>query len=116
MDLPEKNLALMLYDAGNLRLEERIIPELKNNQIRIKVVADSSCHSTHKFYNAGKSHPRGKFLPSVVGHELAGIVVEVGHDYRDHFNIGDKVTVQPPIIWMNEEKPLGYCYPEIWVV
>lgn len=113
MDLPTQNLALMLYDKNDLRLETRIMPGLKENQIRIKIIADSSCHSTYKFLNQGKSHPRGRFLPSVVGHELSGEVVEVGRDYNNHFTIGDKVTVQPPIMWMGEEKPLGYCYPEM---
>ena len=32
---------------------------------------------------------------SIMGHELAGEVVEVGRDVRDRWKVGDRVTAQP---------------------
>ncbi|MBU1027258.1 MAG: zinc-binding dehydrogenase [Candidatus Margulisbacteria bacterium] len=69
--------AAILYEQNKpLKIEELIIPELKEGQVLVKLVASGLCHSQLNEIK-GRKGP-DKYLPHTLGHEGAGIVEEVG--------------------------------------
>jgi D-arabinose 1-dehydrogenase-like Zn-dependent alcohol dehydrogenase len=74
---------------GNFELEERDLPEPAAGEIRIKVEACGICHSD-VFVKSG-AFP-GIELPRIPGHEVAGVVDEVGENVTG-FAAGDRVGV-----------------------
>jgi len=93
-----KTKAVRMYGANDLRLEEFELPELKDDEILMKVICDSVCMSTYKSSKKGAEH----YLvnddigtnPSIVGHEFSGQLVEVGARWADKYKVGDSYTVQ----------------------
>lgn len=74
----------MYYNNQDVRVEESPVPEIKDNDILIKVMACGICGSDLlEWY-------RIKRAPLVLGHELAGEVVEVGSQVTQ-FKKGDRV-------------------------
>lgn len=72
-----------------LRRAEKRKP--KKEEVLIKVVSSAVCGSDMHIYS-GK-HPYVK-LPTTIGHELAGVVEEVGQDVS-RIKVGDRVCVEP---------------------
>ena len=67
-------------------------PQLSSDTVIIKTLACGICGADLEVYSGRLS----KFakLPMVLGHEIAGEIVELGEDVSN-FTIGDKVVVQP---------------------
>ena len=69
-----KTKAVRLYGANDLRLEEFELPEIKDDEILVKVMSDSICMSTYKLLVQGKAHKRCPqdvdVHPVIIGHEL----------------------------------------------
>ena len=53
-----KATAVRLHAAKDLRLEEFELPEIKDDEILVKVVSDSVCMSTYKTAKQGAKHLR----------------------------------------------------------
>jgi L-iditol 2-dehydrogenase len=84
--MPEMMKAAIYYNNSDIRIEERPIPAIGPGDALIKVVASGLCGGeAMEWYHA----PRA---PKVMGHEPAGIVVEIGSDVKD-FKVGDRVFV-----------------------
>ena len=85
----EKMKAYVFKDVGNLVLEEKPIPHVKNpDDMVLKVKAVGICGSDLKIIE-GKHH----FKPNtVLGHEFCGEVVEVG-SHVHHVKLGDRVSI-----------------------
>ncbi len=82
--------AMVVREAGGpFELEERDIPATGPAEIRIKVEACGICHSD-AFVKFGQFP--GLQLPRAPGHEVAGIIDEVGEGV-DVFSPGDRVGV-----------------------
>ena len=82
--------AMVVREAGGpFELEERDIPATGPAEIRIKVEACGICHSD-AFVKFGQFP--GLRLPRAPGHEVAGIIDEVGEGV-DVFSPGDRVGV-----------------------
>ena len=76
----------MYYNNRNVRLEEMPKPEPGKGELVVKVVASGICGSdVMEWY-------RIKRAPLVLGHEIAGDIVEVGEGV-DRFEVGDRVFV-----------------------
>ena len=76
-----KTRAVRMYGLDDLRLEEFELPEIKDDEILVKVMSDSICMSTYKLVKQGKSISRPQNIdtnPIIVGHEFAGDIVQVG--------------------------------------
>ncbi|HEY3316448.1 MAG TPA: alcohol dehydrogenase catalytic domain-containing protein [Bacillota bacterium] len=84
---------------GRVDLKALPRPSLGADEVLIEVKASAICGSDLHLYR-GK-HPDAK-LPSAVGHELAGDVVERGSAVT-RFKLGDRVLVEPII-------PCGTCH------
>lgn len=90
----------IMIEPGKIIFQDVQVPEVKANQIKIKMkrigVCGSDIHVNH-----GK-HPYTSY-PVVQGHEISAEVVEVGAEVTK-VKVGDKVTIQPQVV-------CGACYP-----
>jgi D-arabinose 1-dehydrogenase-like Zn-dependent alcohol dehydrogenase len=85
--------AIRLVEQGKpLEAHDVPIPQPGAHDVLIRVKAAGICHSD-VHYRAGKSrvHP----LPLTLGHEVAGIVEQLGRDVTE-FKVGDRVLFAPP--------------------
>jgi len=76
--------------------EERPVPQLRGDQVLVRVGAVGVCGSDLHYYEHGRI---GNFVvkpPFVLGHEAAGTVVAAGKDVR-HLEAGDRVALEPGI-------------------
>ena len=77
--------AAVLYDAGDVRIEERTIPQLRENEILVRTMASGICSGdVMGWYIRRKA-------PLVLGHEPSGVVAEVRGEVD--FSTGDRVFV-----------------------
>lgn len=107
-----KTKAIRLYGVDDVRLEEFELPEIKDDEILVKVVSDSICMSTYKTIKQGANHKRVPNdvydNPIIIGHEFAGDIVKVGKKWQDKFQPGQKFAQQPAIPGQMESP--GYSY------
>ena len=116
-----KTRAIRLYGKEDLRLEEFELPQIGDDEILAKVVSDSICMSTYKSAHQGTAHKRVPNdvaeHPTIVGHEFAGEIVEVGPKWAGQFKPGDKFSIQPNLNYpdgpMGVYSAPGYSYPYI---
>ena len=104
-----KTKAVRLYGKNDLRLEEFELPPIKENEILAKVVCDSICMSSWKASVEADIHKRVPRdiaqNPTIIGHEFAGELIEVGSKWSNEFKAGDKYAIQPA---MNDKRgPVG---------
>jgi len=83
--------ALVFHGPGDIRLEERPLPRVSDNEVLIKVDAAGICPTDIRIVKFG--HSRVK-TPRILGHEIAGTIFEVGNNVSG-LMIGDKVVVNP---------------------
>lgn len=109
-----KTKAVRLYGANDLRLEEFDLPEIKDDEILVKVITDSICMSTYKAATLGENHKRVpndiSENPIIVGHEFAGVIEKVGAKWQNQFKSGDKFAIQPALNYKGSMASPGYSY------
>ncbi len=109
-----KTKAVRMYGAYDLRLEEFELPQIKDDEILVKVVSDSICMSTYKTVDLGKKHKRVPqnidTNPVIIGHEFAGTIVEVGKKWQHQFKPGQKYAQQPALNYKGKLDSPGYSY------
>ncbi|MDR0785740.1 MAG: zinc-binding dehydrogenase [Treponema sp.] len=110
----QKTRAVRLYGANDLRLETFELPEIKDDEILVKVVSDSICMSTYKLLKQGKKHKRCPqnvdTNPIIIGHEFAGDIIRVGAAWRREFREGEKFAQQPALNYKGSLASPGYSY------
>lgn len=106
--------AVRMYGKEDLRLEEFELPQIKDDEILVKVMSDSICMSTYKLAEQGKKHKRAPqnidTNPIIIGHEFAGVIVEVGEKWKDQFKPGQKFAQQPALNYKGSLASPGYSY------
>lgn len=106
--------AVRLHGANDLRLDEFELPEIKDDEILVKVVSDSVCMSTYKCAILGTKHKRVHEdvadHPAIMGHEMAGDIVQAGAKHQDKFKPGMKFTLQPALNYKGTMWSPGYSY------
>ena len=111
-----KTKGIRLYGENDIRLEEFTLPEITDNEILMKVVTDSLCASTYKAVKQGSKHkrvpPDVDKNPVIIGHEMCGVILEVGRNLKDQWQPGQKVVIQPALKLESGYDP-GYSYPYI---
>ena len=109
-----ETLAVRLYGEEDLRLERFELPEPGEDEIVAEVVSNSICMSSHKATEQGASHKRVPDdvaeNPTIVGHEFAGRILEVGDAWADQFEAGQKVAIQPALMYKGRLDAPGYSY------
>lgn len=101
-------------NTADLRLDTFELPEIKDDEILVKVVSDSICMSTYKCAILGTAHkrvhPDVAEHPAIMGHEFAGDIVKVGKAHQDKFKPGMKFTLQPALNYKGTMWSPGYSY------
>jgi len=109
-----KTKAVRIYGKRDLRLEEFELPELKKDEILAQVISDSICMSSHKAALQGVEHKRVpddvSIHPTILGHEFAGVILEVGDKWKHKFREGQKFSIQPAMAHMGTLDAPGYSY------
>ncbi|MBI2579586.1 MAG: alcohol dehydrogenase catalytic domain-containing protein [Candidatus Aenigmarchaeota archaeon] len=81
--------AAVLDAPKKISAKEVPMPTVTDNTVLLRVKACGICGSDMKFYNYGD---RVKKFPHILGHEVAGEVVEVGKG-AGKFSVGDRLAV-----------------------
>ncbi|HLN55980.1 MAG TPA: zinc-binding dehydrogenase [Bacteroidales bacterium] len=109
-----KTKAVRIYGKKDLRLEEFELPEMKDDEILAHVISDSICMSSHKAALQGADHKRVPddihVNPTMIGHEFAGVILEVGKKWQGKFRKGQKFSIQPAMNHMGTLEAPGYSF------
>jgi L-iditol 2-dehydrogenase len=95
------NLAAVLYGVGDLRIEQRPVPEPGPDEVLVEIRSVGICGSDVHYYQHGRI---GDFVvrePMILGHESSGVVVGRGSRAGRH-PIGQRVALEPGV-------PCGRC-------
>ena len=109
-----KTKAVRIYGKKDLRLEEFELPPIKDDEILARIVSDSICMSSYKASIQGADHKRIpkdiNINPTILGHEFAGVILEVGKKWKHKFYKGQKFSIQPAMAHMGTLDAPGYSY------
>ena len=99
MDAPPisgPNLAAVLHGVGDLRVEERPLPEPGAGEVLVAMRSVGICGSDVHYWQDGRI---GNFVveaPMVLGHESSGVVAAVGAGVAN-LRTGDRVALEPGV-------------------
>lgn len=85
--------AAVVVEAEKVEIKNIEVPEIKDNEVLIKVKTVGVCGSDLHLFNGTHAFRKP---PAILGHEVAGEIVAIGEDV-EKFKIGDRVTVEPHI-------------------
>ena len=86
--------AAVLIRTGEIVMEDRTIPEVKDDFVLVKIKHVGVCGSDLHYYEFGRI---GDFVvnkPIILGHECSGEVVEIGTNVTN-LKVGDLVALEP---------------------
>ncbi|MBB3317436.1 MULTISPECIES: L-idonate 5-dehydrogenase [unclassified Rhizobium] len=86
--------AVVIHAAKDLRIEERELETLSENEVEVAIEAGGICGSDLHYYNHGGFGTVRVREPMILGHEVAGTIKAVGEGVS-HLVIGDRVAVSP---------------------
>ena len=92
----------VLHGIRDVRLENREIPQPKENEVLVKIARVGICGSDLHYYT---DLHIGRFVveaPLILGHESAGVIAAVGSGVQN-LKIGDRVSLEPGVT-------CGTCY------
>ncbi len=93
--------AAVLYGKEDVKIERVPIPKVGDGEVLIKVQVALTCGTDLKVYARGY-HARMIVPPALFGHELAGVIEEVGPGVK-HFKRGQRVVAL-------NSAPCGQCF------
>ena len=113
-----KAKAWRLYGAKNARLEDVELEGAGEDGVVVEIVTNTICLSDYKAVSLGTGHKRvPKDIatnPIMFGHEISGIVKEVGTKWASQFSVGQRVCIQPAFnIPGHELETMGYAWHSI---
>ena len=113
-----KAKAWRLYGAADARLEDIELESAGEEGIVVELVTNTICLSDYKGMSLGTGHKRVPrdiaTRPTMFGHEVSGIVREVGTKWKDQFRVGQHVGLQPSLnIPGHELETVGYAWHTI---
>lgn len=76
-------------DVKKVELIDWPMPELEKDEVKVKIVACGICTSDQGIFTAA----RGKRFPFFPGHEVVGIVEEIGEHAQGVVEVGDHVAI-----------------------
>lgn len=94
--------AQMYYGPKDIRYEDVEKPKIGKGEVLIKVGCALTCGTDLKTYIRGHHLYEQNGLPSPFGHEVAGVIEEVGEGVKN-FKVGMRVVP-------NNSAPCGHCY------
>ena len=113
-----KAKAWRLYGACDARLEDIELEAAGEEGVVVELVTNTICLSDYKGTTLGTGHKRVPrdiaTRPTMFGHEVSGIVREVGTKWKDQFHVGQHVGLQPSLnIPGHELETVGYAWHTI---
>jgi L-iditol 2-dehydrogenase len=93
--------AAVLYGKEDVRVEEVRVRPLEAGEVRLRIEAALTCGTDLKVYKRGY-HARMIVPPAVFGHEMAGVISELGAGVAD-WRVGERVVVA-------NSAPCGACF------
>lgn len=87
---PTSTRFAVITDKFVAEVHERVIPELKEDQVLVKVKACNLCTSEYGVWNGARLGKQP--LPMAFGHEYSGVIVDKGTAVKG-FKIGDTIGV-----------------------
>lgn len=94
--MAKDNLTAVLYGIEDMRLEQRPIPEISDNEVLLAMDCVGICGSDVHYLVNGRI---GDFIvtkPMIIGHEAAGVVAKVGAKVK-HLKVGDRCAIEPGV-------------------
>ncbi|KAH8399177.1 hypothetical protein KR215_003723 [Drosophila sulfurigaster] len=94
--MAKDNLTAVLHGIEDLRLEQRPIPTISDDEVLIAMDSVGICGSDVHYLTHGRI---GHFVltkPMIIGHESAGVVAKVGSKVK-HLAVGDRVAIEPGV-------------------
>lgn len=85
--------AAVFYGKEDLRVEERELPQLKQDEVLVRVYACGVCGTDVHIFSGDEGAAKTP-AGTVLGHEFAGEIVEVG-DAVTGVSVGDRVCIDP---------------------
>ncbi len=85
--------ALLLKEAKTLSIENISLPELKDDEVLVKVMAAGVCGTDLHLYE-GEGGATDSVLPMILGHEFSGVIEKTGSNVKD-FSEGERVCIDP---------------------
>ena len=113
-----KAKAWRLYGAKDARLEDIELEPAGKDGVVVEIVTNTICLSDYKGATLGTGHKRVPkdiaTRPTMFGHEVSGIVREVGEKWKGQFHVGQRVGLQPSLnIPGHELETVGYAWHTI---
>lgn len=96
-----KNEAAYLIEKGKVEIRERDCPDPVGSEVLIRVDYCGICGSDVHNYLEGGTGKRIIQFPFILGHEVAGEVIQTGSEAR-LLQVGDRVCIEPGV-------PCGTC-------
>ena len=93
--------AIVIHKAKDLRIEPIEVAAPEEGEVQIRMAMGGICGSDLHYYNHGGFGAVRLKQPMILGHEVAGIISQVGADVS-HLAVGDHVAVSP-------SRPCGSC-------
>ncbi|WP_010530182.1 2,3-butanediol dehydrogenase [Lentibacillus jeotgali] len=105
--------AAVWYGKKDIRVEERDIKNVRENEVKVRVAWAGICGSDLHEYTGGphtipSNEPdpvTGQTAPLTMGHEFAGVIEEIGNNV-ERFQKGDRVVINPTLT--HGKKPEEY--------
>ncbi|WP_270169984.1 NAD(P)-dependent alcohol dehydrogenase [Paenibacillus sp. SYP-B4298] len=95
--MSEKTMqAAVLNRPLDIEVKQVPIPVPKADEVLLKVHCIGICGSDVHYYEHGRIGRYVVEAPIILGHELSGVIVEVGSDVS-HVAVGDRVAVEPGV-------------------
>ncbi|GLD47427.1 sorbitol dehydrogenase [Lates japonicus] len=94
--MAQENLSVVLHSQGDLRLENRPVPEPGPNEVLLQMHSVGICGSDVHYWQHGRIGDFVVTKPMVLGHEASGRVVKVGSAVK-HLKAGDRVAIEPGV-------------------
>jgi L-iditol 2-dehydrogenase len=92
--IPATMRASVLVKQQTIEMQERPVPRPAADEVLIRVRSVGVCGSDVHYYKEGRI---GEFVvaePLVLGHEVSGVVVDVGGDVSED-RVGERVAIEP---------------------
>ena len=105
--------AAVWYGEKDIRIEERELKALKDNEVTVRVAWAGICGSDLHEYQEGpvfvpteKEDPlTGQIAPLIMGHEFSGVIEKIGAQVTN-FKLGDRVAINPTLTHGNKPEDI----------
>ncbi|PYG88167.1 L-iditol 2-dehydrogenase [Ruminiclostridium sufflavum DSM 19573] len=89
-----ENRAIVMTEIGHFEEKDVPMPKVKSGDVLVKIEYVGICGSDVHFFESGHCGASTCTVPFILGHEVAGTVIEVGENVTTH-KVGDRVALEP---------------------